>query len=430
MGTTISPSTTVLATGATTAVSLGDLAARVLYVEDFGAVGNGTVDDGPAFQRAINALGYVGGTVRLGPKRYRIATPVTISMASVTLQGQGYYEEFGPGSGSWILIDKTGFTPFTISGGNAIGTILRDFAVFQTQPTFLANPGVAWSPTAYTYVFSFVNMNGGFVVDNVFLSNVTKGISINGCGHFELRRVTGQCFQNGVTIDNCYDQPRIDYLRFWPYQSNNINVLTYQQANFDALTIGRCDGCFIGDIFAFAARAVIHAVQGANGPPQFTFNYLGGDQVRYGLWLDNLSNYGTVILIQGSNLYCNNISVSQAGVPVAQGWAVYANVNNFVDLQIANAYVTYTQASAIEWLGNANTLSIANLTAYAYNFGLTNAPAVHVGATTSNNWSNCAIIGTARLINGHGGLAAMATGNGVVSVGNSIYDNRPVNVTP
>lgn len=430
MSTTISASSTVLATGATTPVALGDLVARALYVDDFGALGDSRTDDGPAFQSAINALGSLGGTIHMAAKRYRIATPVIISLANVTLVGQGYYEEFGPGCGTWILIDQTGFTPFTISGGHAIGTILRDFGVYQTQPIPSATPGTPWSPTPYNYVFSFSNMNGGFIIDNVFLANITQGVSINGCGHFEIRKLTGQCYQNGVTIDNCYDQPRLEYLRFWPYQSNNINVLTYQQANFDALTLGRCDGAFIGDIFAYAARAVIHGVQGANGPPQFTFNNLSGDRVAYGLWLDGLSNNGTIILIQGSNMYTNNVSVGNGGVPVAQGWAIYANVNNFVDLQIANVYITYSMNSAIEWLGSANTLSIANLTANSYNFSQTNQPAIAVGACPLADWSNMVLIGTARLINGHGGLVTGTAGNAVAVHGNCIYDNRPVNVLP
>lgn len=50
----------------------------VLDLSDFGAVGNGIADDGPALQRALDALGAAGGGTLLIPAgHYLIATPAT-----------------------------------------------------------------------------------------------------------------------------------------------------------------------------------------------------------------------------------------------------------------------------------------------------------------------------------------------------------------
>ncbi|HEX6729668.1 MAG TPA: glycosyl hydrolase family 28-related protein, partial [Pyrinomonadaceae bacterium] len=50
----------------------------VLDLSNFGAVGNGIADDGPALQRALDALGAAGGgTLFIPSGHYLIATPVT-----------------------------------------------------------------------------------------------------------------------------------------------------------------------------------------------------------------------------------------------------------------------------------------------------------------------------------------------------------------
>lgn len=55
-----------------------DLRAATLNLMDFGSVGDGTTDDGPALQRALDALAEAGGGTLIVPQgRYAIITPVS-----------------------------------------------------------------------------------------------------------------------------------------------------------------------------------------------------------------------------------------------------------------------------------------------------------------------------------------------------------------
>lgn len=66
--------------------------ANVFNLADYGAVGDGVADDGPALQSALDAVAAAGGgTVFVPAGRYAIITPVSKNFtdrdASVTLQG-------------------------------------------------------------------------------------------------------------------------------------------------------------------------------------------------------------------------------------------------------------------------------------------------------------------------------------------------------
>ncbi|HEX5876551.1 MAG TPA: glycosyl hydrolase family 28-related protein, partial [Pyrinomonadaceae bacterium] len=77
------------ATGQTTS-SAGE---TILTLSDFNAVGDGVTDDGPALQRALEALAHVGGGTLLIPAgQYLIATPVVkdfLGTSATTIKIQG-----------------------------------------------------------------------------------------------------------------------------------------------------------------------------------------------------------------------------------------------------------------------------------------------------------------------------------------------------
>ena len=81
-------------------------------------------DPTPAFDEMMDHLASVekdwfktkgGGTLFLGPKVYRIASPVVVNGATIRLQGAGFTEGPGPGQGTWLRITTTGCERCTLA---------------------------------------------------------------------------------------------------------------------------------------------------------------------------------------------------------------------------------------------------------------------------------------------------------------------------
>ncbi len=73
----------------------------VVNVASLGARGDGTTDDGPAFQAAIERIAKTGGRVLIpwGVRPYRIARPLVVASDHVELWGPGARLAFAPGAG-------------------------------------------------------------------------------------------------------------------------------------------------------------------------------------------------------------------------------------------------------------------------------------------------------------------------------------------
>lgn len=85
----------------------GQVPATVLNLRNFGAVGDGISDDGPALQRALDALANAGGgTLQVPTGRYAIATPVardfSAKASAISMEGKG------PGTGIDVAANGTG----------------------------------------------------------------------------------------------------------------------------------------------------------------------------------------------------------------------------------------------------------------------------------------------------------------------------------
>src|SRR5205807_7581279 len=80
-----------------------------LNLKNFGATGNGSTDDGPALQGALNALANAGGgTLNVPPGVYRIASSVNRDFlntaSSIIIEGAGSASQLAISAGASIAI--------------------------------------------------------------------------------------------------------------------------------------------------------------------------------------------------------------------------------------------------------------------------------------------------------------------------------------
>lgn len=376
---------------------------RAVHVRDYGAVGDGVTDDGPAIQAAVNALAAGnGGILMFGPRRYRVASAVTISGTTVIFQGAGFTEGPNADDGTWIVIDSTGFTPFTFTGVMARGSVVRDLAVRQSHT---AAQATGWVPNAYDFVFRVQDCLGAVDFDNVFLCAVNKGIWCDNSGRLNIQRLRGQIFTTGVEIDRCYDIPRIQHVHFWPFWTSDANLIGYQQANLDGLLFRRCDGVFLDDIFILGARSALRFSSSASGAT--TKFYLGkfyADFCRFGLWIDGDGTMGQVasMTTQSENF------VIGGGAILADSNGLRIDASN-VQVQIGAMRVDACQQNAVRINGSGNRLDLFAFRAQGFNTLNDGSAAIHI-ANVASGTANQVFLGSPPILGG-GGTAPVVNGS-------------------
>lgn len=163
----------IVAYASPTAASANPL--QVFAVEAYGAIGNGTTDDAPAIQAAINAAGVAGGVVAFGPKTYAIGSTLTVGQVrAVTLQGAGRNTlnlPFGTvllwtglNSDNWIAI-------------NGDMCSVKDM-VLMTNGTQAAGAAIAIERT------SLIGTRNS--VENVFIYNCFNGVGVQGFNYCKI----------------------------------------------------------------------------------------------------------------------------------------------------------------------------------------------------------------------------------------------------
>ena len=386
----------------------GLLADRPVHVRDYGAIGNGVVDDGPAIQAAVNALKLAGGGIlQFGPRIYRIASPVVINGVTVVLQGAGFTEGPNEGNGTWLRIDQTGFTPFTFSGTMARGSIVRDIAIRQ----YHASPSATWAPTNYDYVFRVQDCLGAVDFENVYLVAVNRGIWCDNSGRMSIKRLRGQVFTRGVEVDRCYDICRLEHVHFWTFQTNDTNILTWQQNNQDALVFRRVDGVFLDDIFVLGARSTLRFSSSASGvTTKFYGSNIYADFSKYGVWIDGNDVEGRIANITTQGEVIN----AGASIPLPGAAGIQIDGSN-ARVQIGNLRVDDTESNAIRVNGSNNRLDIFAFRAEYFNRLNDGSAAIHL-ANVVTGTPNQVYLGTPPLLgNGNSGPLINASTNGFVA---------------
>ncbi len=392
------------------------LTERGTHVRDYGAVGDGSTNDAPAIQAAINDLAARGGgTLFFGPRQYRLRSAIVITNTMVRLQGAGFTETGSAAQGTWFLIDNTNFVPFLFTGVTARGSAVRDIAVQQIHPTSF---GASWAPTDYPYVFRVEDCLGGVDFDNVLLARVNRGIYCRNSGRLDIRRLRGQVFTAGVEIDECLDVPRIHNLHFWTFWTADDNVVRWQQANGDALIFRRSDGVFVDQAFVLGYRSMVRFAASAPGAPAAragvtTKFYIGqayADFVRYGVWIEADGVDGQI-----GGLTTQGELFNAGGTPLGGSHGILVDAGG-TRVQVANLRVDDAEDHAIRVNGSGNRLDVFSLRCVFFNTRNNGAAAIHL-ADSGAAAPNALYLGSPpQLENGNGGPVVNPGTNGFVQM--------------
>ncbi len=181
-------------------------------VLDFGATGNGSTNDTPAFQAAIDSLGAAGGSVFVpNGLRYLIDSNLIIK-PNVTLRGPhaivGSPESnssapYGTVGGALLLNSAA---TITLKGGASITGLL----IHRKGMTFPAANSSAFAGEA------LIIDGDDAAISQCMILGFSRAIGSSGRQRLRLFDINIDCL-SGVLIDNCADVAYFDRIHCWPF---------------------------------------------------------------------------------------------------------------------------------------------------------------------------------------------------------------------
>jgi hypothetical protein len=211
-----SSSATALATGSTTARTLANRFSDVVNVKDFGAVGDGIVNDRPFIQNAIDSLGEAGGTVYI-PNGMKCLIDLNglIIKPNVSLVGphkfvgspkdnsSAPYNNLG---GAIILDAETAGVSIYMEGGSSLSGLL----IYRKGMVFPVQNASAFTGTA------IIATDDDVAVTHSMILGFNKAYFSVGQARARIEYVYMDNV-NGIEINQCYDIMNVSNCHAWPF---------------------------------------------------------------------------------------------------------------------------------------------------------------------------------------------------------------------
>lgn len=268
-----------------------------------GMAGSGT-DNTTFFTNAI-AIAVAKGIAVIVPalapgKAFRLASSIS-SQDAFSLIGCGAdvtvtstYNT--PNGGSWIFFDHAG-----------IGISYRDDTTPANSKKFAriqgvgfdrvqATPGAGWTPSA---ALEDIHVEFNVDMDDVFFLKSSRCAKIRSAGQLQTRRVRGQALVIGFECERSSDVQRWDGDHWWPYWTQDVNVITYTKQNSYCYSVRRADGLMIDSPFGIFYKRVFYASDASgdgSGLANFHLRNLYADIGGGGIEINSnyYSAYGTI----------------------------------------------------------------------------------------------------------------------------------------
>ena len=405
---------TPVATGSPTAPSgrqARSAALAPLHPADFGLSGDPAQDATSALQQMLDEAQASGRAAVLAHGTYRTTAPLVVHGA-LTLEGVGAEPYQGMpldtmGSGSWLYFDHPGrgiVAPGPGPGavGPALsGLVLRRFGTYRPQPVVIA--GVPWAPGDFDWDLHLGSVD--VLLDDLVLLNPTRGIRKgNGnYGRLQINNLRGQPLRNGIVIEDEYDVPVMNGIRWWPFWQDRAEVHEYTVRHRLGMLFYRCDGLQLTNYFGIRELASLAFGQNASGHGTMlrgTVTNVYSDLSKHGILVDGEVTHGITLQVANFVHFGEGAGTSSAAIRVR---------GNNCRLDFANADMSNESGAAALIEGSGNVVHFANARSHeGWNKDGTGAPFIFCGAGNTVRIDQEASVA-------HGGGAAHVGGGGRIS---------------
>jgi hypothetical protein len=242
----------VTPTGATTPGFVADILAREYWVEDFGAVGDGTTDDRTAINLAISTISAAGGgCLRFRAKTYAVSrgsdsTVGVLLKSNVILRGAGV--------GLTVIKARNGTSTIHLIGNaSADGTLYNSGLIDLTVDHNKAN----FSVSAVNCHAIRVQLLDGFYVNRIHVKNAKQHAFATLTVDDEWIPVNKNIFVSNYSAENAGED---GFRIFYGAENVNANNILVRGAGLHAVHIG-FGSCNITNVTVYQASSTAVSVQ-------------------------------------------------------------------------------------------------------------------------------------------------------------------------
>lgn len=269
-----------------------------LKATDFGAKADGTTDDSPAIQKALDQAGKGGGTVWLGRGAYSLGSPLVVP-PGVTLRGtfgsvpaHNGFRDAGlpkPGEIGTALLVRHGRGKEEGPAAITLGTN----ATLASLTVFYPEVAVDQQPQPYPFAIAMRGKNPAVL--DVELLNPYRGIDTSTSERHLIRNVHGQPLRLGLWVDAIYDIGRIENVHFNPWFSMHPALFQWQMNHGEAFVFGRTDWQYVLNTFCFGYKTGYRFIKSPNGLCNGNFLGIGADDCHTAFKVDDCAPMGLLV---------------------------------------------------------------------------------------------------------------------------------------
>lgn len=268
-------------------------------VKNFGARGDGSVDETAVFQGALDAAHQSGGgTVYAPPGRYLFRGVLNIP-DGVTLRGSfgcvpshtglRDHDQPKPGDDGTLFLATAGRgqedgQPFITLNTNSC---LAGLAIFYPGQVSDA------APIAYPWTIAMRGKNPA--ASDLELLNPYQGIDASRNERHNIRNITGQPLRRGILIDAIYDIGRVENIHFNPWWSGHGRAYEWQLENGEAFILGRADWEYVLNTFCYGYHVGYKFIHTETGECNGNFLGIGADNCNRAVLVEQSAPYGILI---------------------------------------------------------------------------------------------------------------------------------------